>query len=376
MIVEPGITHAAETCFSGCYQDARKRFLAAANDAIASYPLDVRGPDGGLLATDACWIGPRDAARVIVILSATHGVEGYCGSGVQVDWLLSNARAGLAADQAVLLVHGLNAYGFAWDRRVTEEGCDLNRNCIDFGAPVPENPVYSELAPYLVPEALDPKTLADAEAALATYRTAHGQRAFDIAVKGGQYVDPFGMFYGGQSPSSARRRLESIIADYRLKERRFVAILDVHTGLGPYGYGEPQSEHAPSSCSHRLASDVFGPSLTSPDLGSSFAVPVTGTLQMLWERTLGDGNYIYICLEYGAFAQAGNRAAYRLDHWYHRYGGGDPNTEEGKRVRRTMREQFCSDRTDWREMVLFRARQVFAQALKADRLQVRAEAAL
>jgi hypothetical protein len=33
-----------------------------------------------------------------------------------------------------------------------------------------------------------------------------------------------------------------------------------------------------------------------------------------------------------------------------------------------MREQFCSDRADWREMVLFRARQVFRQALMADRV--------
>lgn len=368
MIVQPHVESAAGACFSTCYQDARRRFLEAAIDPITTYPLDVSGPDGGLLATDACWIGPRDAERVVVILSATHGVEGYCGSGVQVDWLLSDARASLAEDQAVLLVHALNAYGFAWDRRVTEEGCDLNRNCLDFNAPVPVNAAYSEVAPHLVPQALDAKTLACAEAALDAYRAEHGQRAFDIAVKGGQYVDPLGMFYGGQAPSSARRRLESIIADYRLRERRFVTVLDVHTGLGPYGYGEPQSEHPPGGRSHMLAGDVFGPSLTSPDLGSSFAVPVTGTLQALWDRVLGDGNYIYLCLEYGVFPQKGNRAAYRLDHWYHRYGGGNPHTEEGKRVRRTMREQFCSDRADWREMVLFRARQVFRQALMADRV--------
>ncbi len=368
MIVQPRVVHAAQACFSSCYQDARRRFLEAATDPTTAYPLDVTGPDGGLLTTDVCWIGPRDAERVVVILSATHGVEGYCGSGVQVDWLLSDARASLAEDQAVLLVHALNAYGFAWDRRVTEEGCDLNRNCLDFNAPVPVNAAYSEVAPHLVPQALDAKTLAYAEAALEAYRGEHGQRAFDIAVKGGQYVDPFGMFYGGQAPSSARRRLESIIADYRLRERRFVTVLDVHTGLGPYGYGEPQSEHPPGGRSHMLASEVFGPSLTSPDLGSSFAVPVTGTLQTLWDRILGDGNYIYLCLEYGVFPQKGNRAAYRLDHWYHRYGGGNPDTEEGKRVRRTMREQFCSDRADWREMVLFRARQIFGQALKADRV--------
>ncbi len=361
----PDVTQAAAHSFAASYTEARKRFLTAASGASRAYELEATGPAGEHLYTDCCWIGPADAERVIVILSATHGIEGYCGSGVQIDWLTSNARSRLAADQAVLLVHGLNAYGFAWDRRVTEEGCDLNRNCIDFSEPVPANPAYLELAQFLVPPDLDADTLAAAERMLGAYRETHGQRAFEIAVKGGQYEDRFGMFFGGTEPSSARQRLERIIDDYRLDERRFVTILDIHTGLGPFGYGEPQSEHDPDSESHRLARDLFGPSLTSPDLGSSFAVPVTGTLQMLWNRALGDGNHVYICLEYGVFEQAGNRAAYRLDHWHHRYGGGDPHSEQGLRVRKTMRDQFCSDRQDWREMVLFRARQIYGQALAA-----------
>ena len=364
-VMNPDVSQAAAACFAVAYAGARERFVSAAAGGAEAYSLSALGPDGGALFTDCCWIGPRDAERVIVILSATHGVEGYCGSGVQVDWLLSGAGKLLAPDQAVLLVHGLNAYGFAWDRRVTEEGCDLNRNCVDFLGTLPENAGYEELSSHLVPPSLDEATLADAERALGAYRSLHGQRAFEIAVKGGQYGDRSGMFFGGQAPSSARRRLEQIIEDYCLKARRFVTILDVHTGLGPFGYGEPQSEHDPTGVSHRLATELFGPSLTSPDLGSSFAVPVTGTLQMLWDRVFGDGKYVYICLEYGVFEQAGNRAAYRLDHWHHRYGDGDPHSEFGRRVRKTMRNQFSSDRNDWREMVLFRARQIFSQALAA-----------
>ena len=40
-----------------------------------------RGPDGGELATDIAWIGPRSATAVLVMISGTHGVEGFCGSG-------------------------------------------------------------------------------------------------------------------------------------------------------------------------------------------------------------------------------------------------------------------------------------------------------
>mgnify|MGYP001003423369 CR=1 FL=1 len=33
---------------------------------------------------------------------------------------------------AMLFIHAINPFGFSWCRRVTEEGCDLNRNYLDF----------------------------------------------------------------------------------------------------------------------------------------------------------------------------------------------------------------------------------------------------
>ena len=74
--------------FSREYADARAKFLAAASDAKAGLETILhpeRGPDGGDLATDVAWFGPREAASVLVLISGTHGVEGFCGSGAQVD---------------------------------------------------------------------------------------------------------------------------------------------------------------------------------------------------------------------------------------------------------------------------------------------------
>jgi hypothetical protein len=73
---------------------------------------------------------------LLIVSSACHGVEGYCGSGVQVfalhddEWRAKARDAGVA----VLYIHALNPYGFSHLRRVTQENVDLNRNFHDFAA--------------------------------------------------------------------------------------------------------------------------------------------------------------------------------------------------------------------------------------------------
>ena len=129
--------------FSSDYQAARAKFLRAAGDAgaaLESITHPDRGPDGGELATDVAWIGPRDADAVLVTISATHGVEGFCGSGAQVDWLRREEHRRLPDGIAALIIHAINPYGFAWLRRVTNENVDLNRNWVDFNSPRPANP--------------------------------------------------------------------------------------------------------------------------------------------------------------------------------------------------------------------------------------------
>lgn len=71
--------------------------------------------------------------------SACHGVEGYCGSGVQVkvlhdaEWRAKARAAGVAT----LYIHALNPYGFSHVRRFTHENVDLNRNFQTSASPCP-----------------------------------------------------------------------------------------------------------------------------------------------------------------------------------------------------------------------------------------------
>jgi hypothetical protein len=359
------LAESARVSFASCFEDSRARFATAtlhAGARLREYRSIACGPDNAQLGTDCTWIGNPNAKTVLVLIAGTHGVEGYSGSAIAVDWLNHYAPGWLARDIGVLCIHALNAYGFAWDRRVTHEGCDLNRNFVDFST-LPHNEYYTEIAELLLPSSLDAHSIKVVEGEIARWRERHGEQASQIARKRGQAIDPKGMFYTGNSASEARLILEKIAAEYHLSQREFVIAIDVHTGLGPYGYGEAQNEHPSNSKSFGLAQSTFGPSLTSPELGTSYSVPLHGTMQCFWETLCGDGRYIYLCLEFGTFDQEASRVAYRNDHWLHSYGGGDVKSAFGQATRAQMRNHFNPDDPSWREMVLMRSRQVIAQAL-------------
>ena len=147
--------------FSPRYAQARKKFLEAAATAglpIESHAHPLKGRDGEDLAMDVVRDGPADAKKLLIVSSACHGVEGYCGSGVQVfalhdqEWR-DKARA---AGVATLYIHALNPYGFSHIRRFTHENVDLNRNFQDFSKPLPVNEAYREVHPLLLPEQWPP----------------------------------------------------------------------------------------------------------------------------------------------------------------------------------------------------------------------------
>ncbi len=151
----------AAACFAQSYAEARGLFLAAAQAAglaVESHAHPLPGRDGEALAMDVALAADAGAPAVLLVTSACHGVEGYCGSGLQVALLADRALAVAArqAGVALVYVHGLNPYGFSWWRRVTHENVDLNRNWHDFSGPLPANPDYDRIAHLLVPPSWPP----------------------------------------------------------------------------------------------------------------------------------------------------------------------------------------------------------------------------
>jgi hypothetical protein len=347
--------------FSATYAEARDKFLAAAQDAGAAltrYDNPTLGMQGEKLSTDVAYIGPADAACVFVAISSTHGVEGFCGSGFQVDWL--RARPTLPKGVAVVLVHAINTSGFSWLRRVTEEVVDLNRNFVDHSQPYPANPGYDELADAIIPPSLDEAALAAAEQKLLAYRKAHGDVAFYRAVSGGQYKHPTGLFYGGNGPTWSNRTTHAII-DRHLRGRKAVAVIDFHTGLGPFGYGELISHYDPGTKGAQWTQRIYGDSLTETKRGTSTSQARDGLGHYGYNRALAGSDVFMATLEFGTYAREQGQKVFRADHWLHRHGV--VASEQGRAIKAAIRKHFYPDSDDWKEMILFRGHQVARQAL-------------
>ncbi len=354
---------ADNVCFAADYAEAREKFLAAARIAGAetkAYPNPLKGPKGESLSTDVAFLGDRRAPKVLVILSATHGVEGFCGSGAQVNLLASGLLESRSKDTAILLVHAVNCHGFAWIRRTTEENVDLNRNWVDFSKGVPDNKAYDEIADALVPSALSGPAFDAAEAKLKAWRETNGAEAFANAVSEGQYKHDKGLFFGGTGPTWARRTLETILTEWAGHASQ-VAVIDYHTGLGPFGYGEPICDHEPGSAATNRMRAWLGESVTEPRLGTSSSNVKAGTGPAGFETALPKSAVTYIALEYGTYSRDRGRKALRDDAWLHGYG--DPTGPDASRIKAQIRTQFYPDTDDWREAVVWRSRQVVRQTL-------------
>jgi hypothetical protein len=349
--------------FSATYAEARTKFLDAAKAAgasLSSYVHPERGPDGGELATDVAWIGPADAAGVLLLVSGTHGVEGHCGSGAQVDWLRRGEAAHRAPNVAVMLVHAINPYGFAWSRRVTHENVDLNRNFIDFSQPLPENPAYDRLADAAKPQTWTDEARAQSRATLRAYAREHGFPALIQAMSGGQYRHPDGIFYGGVGETWSRRTLEAVFRA-RLSAATDIGIIDYHTGLGPEGYAEQIVSVMPDTDEYRRAAAWHGLAVASQSGGESVSAKLAGDWLDAAPALLSHARVTGIALEYGTVESARVLEALRADNWLHAHG--DPLSPEGQAIKAQIRGAFYVDTDVWRGMVLGQSLIAVRQAL-------------
>ena len=356
------MTGAAEH-FSRSYGEARQKFLAAAEAAgaaIRHYVHPLKGPSGEELATDVARFGPLDASRVLGIGSGTHGVEGYCGSGIQTALLREGFAAELPPDMAVLFIHAINPYGFAWDRRVNEDNVDLNRNFLDHTKPYPANPGYEELADAINPPDLSPGTMAKCRARMKEYAAEHGPRAMQHALSAGQYTHPKGVQFGGHGPVWSNRTLRAIIRAEMVAARR-VGFVDLHSGLGARGAAEIICTEPETSDAYRRMVEWWGPSVRSTVGGGSISSDVPGSIPVCFADEL-KGREVTSCgLEFGTVPIAEVTVALQSDNWLHQNGGHD--NPQAAEIGKLIRDAFYVDADDWKDEVTATARQTCARAL-------------
>jgi predicted deacylase len=227
--------------FANTYSEARAKFLATARNAganLAPHRLPEHcGPENEELTIDVAMLGPQNPENLLVLISGTHGVEGFCGSGCQVGYLTDRLYEALSPTSGSMLIHALNPFGFAWLRRVNEDNVDLNRNFHNFAEPPPSSESYEALHDWLIPQEWEGKQREQADAALLDYAS-RDFRKFQAELTAGQYTRPNGLFYGGTQPTWSNNALRRIVERIPPTLKK-LAVIDFHTGLGRAGYGEP-----------------------------------------------------------------------------------------------------------------------------------------
>jgi len=338
--------------FAGSYAQARSKFFAtaeAAGLAVQSHAHPLLGRDGETLAMDVARFGAADAPALLVLSSGCHGVEGYCGSGVQ-NALIADpgfhaaaARAGVA----VLYVHALNPYGFSWWRRVTHENVDLNRNWHDFSRPLPKNEAYDAIAHLLVPPTWPPAP--EVEAAIGAFVAQHGERALQAAVSAGQYDHPQGLFFGGRDPTWSQQTLRHVLQEHGRRCQR-LGWVDLHTGLGPPGHGERIFAARDDAATLARARAWWGPSVTSIYDGSSTSALISGMMFNAAYEECAQAEYTGIALEYGTVPMAETIAALRGEQWLENH----PEAGAAQRdaIKRRMLAAFYTDTDEWKQRVV------------------------
>jgi len=351
--------------FSSSYTEAREKFLNAARQAGAylehhAHP-SARGPHGEALYLDVAVLGRRDAPNVMVVGSGTHGIEGYPGSAAQTAWMLDGRAARLPAGTAVVFLHGHNPWGFAHCQRVTEENVDLNRNFIDHDVPHPPNAGYEEIHPLISPPCWDEDSIGGVFAALDAFRDKVGEQAFSDAYNGGQYTRPDGFFFGGTRPQWSNTAFRDAVRTHAGHASR-AAIIDLHTGIGPWLDHVFLCFHPQGSPAYERARQWWGERAVNRQGSTHKALAVyKGLLIDAFQAELPQAETTAVVIEFGTRSRADMQRANMSLRWLRVHGKDHP--EVAAKVQAEYVEAFYPSDPAWRQAVLEQSRVFLDQAV-------------
>jgi hypothetical protein len=347
--------------YSDTYEEARAKFLEATADADTRFHDTV--VDG--LTVDTAIYRAEEPRDTLLIVSGTHGIEGFSGSAVQL-MVLDRFRERLSPTTTLVLIHALNPYGFAHQTRVNHHRVDLNRTFLD----TPEafrtgdadlDAAFDTLYPILTPKR--PRQnhrieswrfyRAIAPVVLRAKRTGTYPQIKN-AIAGGQYRYPDSLFYGGGDtpggePEVAifRRILETVSID---KKRLFV--MDCHTGLGKRGeavYFSANPSHSEPFANLRTIEPTFT-SIVADEAQSDEIYEAKGTLvQYALKHSRAETTYSF-GLDLGTIPNIPMLSRLIAENQVHHF----PETPEAirRQVRRDFREAFYPSNRVWREKAL------------------------
>jgi DNA-binding NarL/FixJ family response regulator len=176
----------------------------------------------------------------------------------------------------------------------------------------------------------------------------------------GQYTHPTGVGFGGQQPSWSNRTLQKILKACQRHASK-VVVIDIHSGLGPFGEGLLLSCSAPTSKDFQLAQQWFGSKVMAVKSDPNLPYSVNGDVLSAVIKHFPDAESIAIALEYGTFDVDELMNLQIDDTWCRQFA---PDSLLAEQVKEQLWGFFYPDSVKWQRMVLEQGEAAFEKAMQ------------
>jgi hypothetical protein len=333
------------------YHRSRELFSDAAEKAgLRTFRVRVPYENQPELFIDFA-LGKRDPERALVLLSGTHGIEGYAGAQIQREILGGLPEGG----PTLLFVHAVNPYGMALYRRANGNNVDLNRS---FNRTEVSNPDYDYFDAYLNPRSGLGFYTGAAMGLVQRFRL--GKNRTRQAVAAGQMHAPHGIFYTGRGVQREVKLVQDVLRTH-LAGVKHLSVIDLHTGLGEWGGEMLFVDHDREADSPGYFEACFGRKCDVPD-PSAGAYSIHGRISDAYREALPDARMRYCLQEFGTLSAGKVLGALRRENFDWRFR--PPGTPPPDSVRAAMLEAFLPSDSTWRENMVALGTQRWSQARK------------
>jgi hypothetical protein len=355
--------------FSASYDEGRDKFLSACQQAGLTVESHVhptlKGPENEDIAMDTAWAGPPGASRVLIFSCGTHGLEAAAGSATMLRWLDMNGPGGLPDDLAVLLIHAVNPYGWAWAHRINEDGIDLNRNFVAPSSPRPKNPAYEDIHALLLKTGMDEQSLKAFAEAFHALAARKGLNTALTGITSGQYDFADGLSFGGTAHSWSAETLFNIARD-KLQQADRILHVDWHTGIGAFGEAHFILDEQRDSETFALLSSWWPDhAIHCDDVVEGVSISYNGLLVAGLRdeiSTFNQADVVNLTIEWGTYEVEAMLQALVMDNWL-KNRAADADQALIERVRAELIERFYPQSPEWRQNVLEASEKIYAQAV-------------
>jgi hypothetical protein len=277
------------------FNSFRTETLAAVkNSNLKIFPehYDWPTPTGTQCTTDYI-VRQCDSQDLIVVLSGTHGVEGYFGSLVLRKIFSELGNHSLNGYPNLLFVHALNCFGMSWYRRTNFNNVDLNRN--GCGKVFDKNEEFDLIKPYFDQNNSFARKLFFLKSIPRITRTWGPAKTLEVACQGQSHY-PESLFYTGTEFQPEIVNLMKKIKNSFSGIKR-IWIVDYHTGLGRFMQESLIPEDA-KKVNPEIMKSIYERNLITSE-NNRFYYSVNGSISEAFTGHFPECAVRYVCAEYG-----------------------------------------------------------------------------